>query len=511
MKKNELVLILDFGGQYCQLIARRVREVNVYCEIVPYNISVEEIKELKPIAIILSGGPASVYIDNAPKCDPAIFNLGIPVLGICYGAQLMAVAMGGKVDRARVREYGKCELTVDNNIPLFKGVERETTCWMSHTDAITMPPKDFKVIASTENCPVAAMADVDKKLYALQFHPEVEHTVAGKDMIKNFLFKICNASADWTMDYFIEKTVLEIREKVDGKKAICALSGGVDSSVAALLAHRAIGDQLVCIFIDNGLLRKGEADKVESIFRKKFNIPLIRINAENRFLSRLKGVKDPEQKRKIIGEEFIRIFEEEAKKLGDVEFLVQGTVYPDVIESGTDVASTIKTHHNVGGLPEKMGFKLIEPLRYLFKDEVRQVGRELEIPEEILNRHPFPGPGLAIRVLGEVTKEKLDILRDADDIVLREIKKAGLYNSLWQAFAVLPDIKSVGVMGDERTYAYAIAIRAVVSSDGMTADWAKLPYEVLENISRSIINEVINVNRVVYDITTKPPATIEWE
>ncbi|SHF25695.1 GMP synthase (glutamine-hydrolysing) [Caldanaerobius fijiensis DSM 17918] len=508
---RETILILDFGGQYTQLIARRIREVNVYCEIVPYDISPEKIREYKPMGIVLSGGPASVYVKDAPKCDPEIFKLGIPVLGICYGAQLMALLLGGAVERAEVAEYGKTELVVNNNVPLFKGIERETVCWMSHVDLIEQLPENFKVIASTAHTPVAAMADVKRKLYAVQFHPEVEHTPLGKDMIKNFLFEICDMSADWTMDSFVEQTVKSIKKTVGDKKAICALSGGVDSSVAAVLVHRAIGDQLTCIFVDNGLLRLNEADTVERVFRDKFDINLIRVDARERFLSKLKGVVDPEQKRKIIGNEFIRVFEEEANKLEGVEYLVQGTLYPDVIESGSKVASTIKSHHNVGGLPEDMKFKLLEPLKNLFKDEVRLVGKELGIPEEILYRHPFPGPGLAVRVLGEVTEEKLDLLRQVDHIFIRELKEAGYYNKVWQAFAVLPDIKSVGVMGDERTYAYTVALRAVTSSDGMTADWARLPLELLDSISRSIINEVKGVNRVVYDITSKPPATIEWE
>ncbi|WP_026486235.1 glutamine-hydrolyzing GMP synthase [Caldanaerobius polysaccharolyticus] len=508
---REIVLILDFGGQYTQLIARRIREANVYCEIVPYDISVDKVKEYKPLGIVLSGGPASVYVEDAPKCDPEIFKLGIPVLGICYGAQLMALSLGGEVQRAEVAEYGKTDLLVNNNTPLFKGIERETVCWMSHVDLIDQLPEDFKVIASTPNTPVAAMADVKRKLYAVQFHPEVEHTPLGKEMIRNFLFEICDMSADWTMDSFVEQTVKSIRKTVGDKKAICAISGGVDSTVAAVLVHRAIGDQLVCIFVDNGLLRLNEGDAVERVFRDKFDINLIRIDARKRFLSKLKGVVDPEQKRKIIGHEFIRVFEEEASKLKGAEYLVQGTLYPDVIESGNKVASTIKSHHNVGGLPQDMKFKLLEPLKSLFKDEVRLVGKELGIPEEILYRHPFPGPGLAVRVLGEVTEEKLDLLRQVDYVFIRELKESGYYNKVWQAFAVLPDIKTVGVMGDERTYAYTVVLRAVTSSDGMTADWARLPWELLDSISRRIVNEVKGVNRVVYDITSKPPATIEWE
>lgn len=508
---RENILILDFGGQYTQLIARRIREANVYCEIVPYDIKVEKVKALKPMGIVLSGGPASVYVDNAPMCDKEIFSLNIPVLGICYGAQLMALLMGGNVERAEVAEYGKTDLLVNNNTPLFKGIERDTVCWMSHIDLIDNMPEDFRVIASTQNTPVAAMANVKKKLYAVQFHPEVEHTLLGKDMIRNFLFEVCDMSANWTMDSFVEQTVKSIRKTVGSKNVICALSGGVDSSVAAVLVHRAIGEQLTCIFVDNGLLRLNEADKVEKLFKEKFNINLIRIDAKERFLSKLKGVSEPEAKRKIIGNEFIRIFEEEAKKIQNVEYLVQGTLYPDVIESGNRVASTIKSHHNVGGLPKDMNIKILEPLRSLFKDEVRLVGKELDITEDVLKRHPFPGPGLAVRVLGEITEEKLDLLREVDSIFLRELRSSGYYDKVWQAFAVLPDIKSVGVMGDERTYCYTVALRAVTSTDGMTADWARLPLNLLDDISRCIVNEVKGVNRVVYDITSKPPATIEWE
>lgn len=509
--KREVILILDFGGQYTQLIARRIREANVFCEIVPYNIKPEEIKLKNPKGIVLSGGPASVYVENAPKCDKDIFNLQYPVLGICYGAQLMTEALGGRVVAAPVREYGKTEVVLNNNIPLFKGIEKDTTCWMSHTDQIELPPQDFKVVASTANCPIAAIANVERKLYSVQFHPEVVHTPKGVEIIRNFLFEVCDCSADWTMDSLIEQTVKEIRSKVGSHKVVCALSGGVDSSVAAVLVDRAIHDQLVCIFVDNGLLRKNEGDIVVETFKRNYDMNIIRVDAKDRFLQRLKGVTDPEEKRKIIGNVFIEVFKEEAAKLGDVKFLVQGTLYPDVIESGSPVAATIKSHHNVGGLPENVGFELIEPLRMLFKDEVRQVGRELGMSDEILFRQPFPGPGLAVRILGEITEEKLNILREADNIVLREMKKHGWYNKVWQSFAVLPDIKSVGVMGDERTYAHAIILRIVESNDGMTADWAKLPYDLLEDISNSITNEVFGVNRVLYDITSKPPATIEWE
>lgn len=509
--KREVILILDFGGQYTQLIARRIREANVFCEIVPYNIKPEEVKSKNPKGIVLSGGPASVYVENAPKCDNSIFNLGYPILGICYGAQLMTEALGGRVVAAPVREYGKTEVVLNNNIPLFKGIEKDTTCWMSHTDQIELPPHDFKVVASTANCPIAAIANVEKKLYSVQFHPEVIHTPKGVEIIRNFLFEVCDCSADWTMDSLIEQSVKEIRSKVGSHKVVCALSGGVDSSVAAVLVDRAIHDQLVCIFVDNGLLRKNEGDIVVETFKRNYDMNIIRVDAKDRFLQRLKGVTDPEEKRKIIGNVFIEVFKEEALKLGDVKFLVQGTLYPDVIESGSPVASTIKSHHNVGGLPENVGFELIEPLRMLFKDEVRQVGRELGMSDEILFRQPFPGPGLAVRILGEITEEKLEILREADNIVLREMKKHGWYNKVWQSFAVLPDIKSVGVMGDERTYAHAIILRVVESRDGMTADWVKLPYDLLEDISNSITNEVYGVNRVLYDITSKPPATIEWE
>ncbi|MGB9779856.1 glutamine-hydrolyzing GMP synthase [Caldanaerobacter sp.] len=509
--KRETILILDFGGQYTQLIARRIREANVYCEIVPYDIPPEEVKKIDPKGIVLSGGPSSVYVKNAPKCDKEIFELGYPVLGICYGAQLMTELLGGRVAPAPVREYGKTEVVINNTIPLFKGIERDTIVWMSHTDQIELPPPGFKVVASTDNCPIAAIANVEKKLYGVQFHPEVSHTHRGTEIIRNFLFEVCDCSADWTMESLIEQTVKEVRARVGNHKAVCALSGGVDSAVAAVLVDRAIHDQLVCIFVDTGLLRANEGDMVIETFRKNYDMNIIRVDAKDKFLSRLKGVTDPEEKRKIIGNVFIEVFKEEALKIGDVKFLVQGTLYPDVIESGHGISSTIKSHHNVGGLPENIGFELIEPLRMLFKDEVRQVGKELGIPDEILYRQPFPGPGLAVRIVGEVTEEKLEILRLADSIVQREMKRFGWYNKVWQSFAILPGIKSVGVMGDERTYGYAIILRVVDSVDGMTADWTKLPYEVLESISTSITNEVPGVNRVLYDITSKPPATIEWE
>lgn len=511
METKELILIVDFGGQYNQLIARRVREVDVYCEIVPYKRALERIKEKNPIGIIFTGGPASVYSQNAPTIEAEVFELGIPILGICYGGQLMAKLFDGKVNRAPSREYGKIELNLADNRDIFKNIKSGSVCWMSHTDFIESPPEGFDVTASTDNCPVAAMENRQKKLYAVQFHPEVEHTPFGKQFIRNFLYEICQCSGNWTMHNFTEKTIGEIKEKVGNKRVLCGLSGGVDSSVAAVLVHRAIGDNLTCIFVDHGLLRKDEGDEVESVFGEKFNMNLIRVNAKERFLGKLKGVTDPEKKRKIIGEEFIRVFEEEAKKLGEIDYLLQGTIYPDVIESGTEEAAVIKSHHNVGGLPEDMEFDLIEPLRQLFKDEVRRVGEELKMPQEVVWRQPFPGPGLAIRVLGEITEEKLEIVRESDAILREEIKNAGLEGEVWQYFTALPNMKSVGVMGDERTYSHAVGIRAVTSTDGMTSDWARIPYDVLERISNRIVNEVDNVNRIVYDITSKPPSTIEWE
>ncbi|HEY8347079.1 MAG TPA: glutamine-hydrolyzing GMP synthase [Symbiobacteriaceae bacterium] len=509
---TDLIVVLDFGAQYGQLIARRVREQQVYCEVWPHTTPAERFRAEGVKGIIFSGGPASVYGEGAPKCDPEIFRLGIPILGICYGMQLLSKELGGDVRPAAKREYGKAILQVkEPNHPLLAGLDPETQVWMSHGDVVVAPPPGFRIIGSTANTATAAIGDDERKLYGVQFHPEVVHTLQGKELIANYLFRICGCKGDWTTASFIEEQVRQIRERAAGRKALCALSGGVDSSVAAVLVHRAIGDDLTCIFVDHGLLRKGEAQQVVQTFRDTFHMRLIHVDASQRFLSKLAGVRDPEQKRKIIGNEFIRVFEDEARKLGKIDFLVQGTVYPDVIESGTATAATIKSHHNVGGLPEDLQFELIEPLRELFKDEVRAVGRALGLPEEIVGRHPFPGPGLAIRVLGEVTPEKLAILREADAIYLEEIRKAGLYDKIWQAFAVLPDVRSVGVMGDERTYAYPVVLRAVTSEDGMTADFYRFPWDVLERISNRILNEVPQVNRVVYDMTSKPPGTIEWE
>jgi GMP synthase (glutamine-hydrolysing) len=512
MHENK-ILVLDFGSQYTQLIARRVRENKVYSEIYPYNAPIGKIVDFHPQGIILSGGPSSIYDRGAPIPDLRIFELNIPVLGICYGMQLMAHCLGGKVAKARKREYGQAELSLDHRADIFDGIPKKTVVWMSHGDRIERKPGFFQPIAHTDNSPIAAMADGRRKFYALQFHPEVVHTPLGKKIIRNFILKICGCKPAWTMKSFIEATTEEIRQKVANKKVVCGISGGVDSTVTAVLVHKAIGRQLTCIFVDNGLLRAGEARKVEETLRRHFHMNIDCIDASERFLRKLKSVTDPEKKRKIIGNEFIRIFEEEAKKIKGVEFLAQGTLYPDVIESVSfkGPSATIKSHHNVGGLLKRMKLKLIEPLRELFKDEVRLLGKDLLIPEEIINRHPFPGPGLAIRIIGEITRERCDILRKADRVILEEIKNAGLYTKLWQAFGVLLPVKSVGVMGDERTYENVIAVRAVNSLDGMTADWARIPFEVMGRISNRIINEVRGVNRVVYDISSKPPSTIEWE
>ncbi|CAM3060778.1 glutamine-hydrolyzing GMP synthase [Paenibacillus sediminis] len=510
-KPNELIVVLDFGGQYNQLIARRIRDLGVFSELIPFNTPVERIRELNPKGIVFSGGPSSVYEEGAPHIDPAIYDLGLPIFGICYGMQLMAHQLNGKVERASKREYGKADVDFAAHSVLTKGLDRKQTVWMSHGDHVVQLPDGFEVDASTESAPIAAMSNKARGFYAVQFHPEVRHSVYGNDMIRNFLFEVCGCEGNWTMETFIEDAVADIRAKVGDSKVLCALSGGVDSSVVAMLIHKAIGDQLTCMFIDHGLLRKGEAESVMDTFVGKFDMKVVKIDARERFLSKLAGVSDPEQKRKIIGNEFIYVFEEEAAKFDDFEFLAQGTLYTDIVESGTSTAQTIKSHHNVGGLPENMKFKLIEPLNTLFKDEVRKVGEECGLPKEIVWRQPFPGPGLAIRVLGEVTEEKLKIVRDSDFILREEIAKAGLDREIWQYFTALPNMKSVGVMGDARTYSYTVGIRAVTSIDGMTADWARIPWDVLEKISVRIVNEVENVNRVVYDITSKPPATIEWE
>ena len=512
--QKEWIAILDFGSQYTQLIARRVRECKVYCEILPFTTNLQELFDRKPKGIILSGGPASVTSRKSPICNKGIFELGIPVLGICYGMQLMGKLLGGNVGHSRSREYGHSVLKVKKKNELFHNLDKTITVWMSHSDRVTGLPAGFEVIGQTFNSPIAAMCNKKKKLYGVQFHPEVIHTPKGKEILKNFLYKAAKCSGDWTMKFFIKQTVKEIRNKVKNEKVICALSGGVDSSVLAMLLHKAIGRELICLFVNNGLLRKGESENVIRRFKNYYKINLKYINAEKSFLRKLKDVTDPEQKRRIIGKEFIHVFEEEAKKIGPIKFLAQGTLYPDVIESRSPrgcPSVTIKTHHNVGGLPKKIKMELVEPFRELFKDEVRIIGKELGLPDEIVWRQPFPGPGLGVRIIGEITFDRLSILKEADAIVTEEIKKANVYREIWQSFAVLIPVKTVGVMGDERTYENVIAVRAVVSHDGMTADWAKLPSELLGKISNRVINEVKGVNRVVYDISSKPPSTIEWE
>jgi GMP synthase (glutamine-hydrolysing) len=507
------VVVLDYGGQYSQLIARRVRECGVFSELLPHHVGAEEVARRKPKGLILSGGPASVYADGAPRLDPHLLELGIPVLGICYGMQLLAVKLGGRVEGAEVGEFGRSKLTVHENGRLLAGLPAEQSCWMSHRDTVFAPPPGFTALASSSESPVAAFESQEQGVYGIQFHPEVVHTPYGQDVLNRFLGDVCGCDMAWSAASIVEDQIARIRDQVGDAKVICGLSGGVDSSVAALLVHRAIGDQLTCVFVDHGLMRKNEGEQVISAFRDTFKVPLVAVDAETRFLDKLQGVTEPERKRKIIGAEFIRVFEEEAARIGDARFLVQGTLYSDVIESGGGTgAATIKSHHNVGGLPDDLQFELVEPLRALFKDEVRAVGAELGLPERLVWRQPFPGPGLAIRVVGgEATKERLDVLRDADFILQDEIRKAGLYRELWQSFCVLPDVRTVGVQGDERTYGYVVVIRAVTSDDAMTADWARLPYDLLEQIAARMIGELREVNRVVLDITSKPPGTIEWE
>ncbi|OGB90841.1 glutamine-hydrolyzing GMP synthase [candidate division WOR-1 bacterium RIFCSPHIGHO2_01_FULL_53_15] len=516
MKKHDFIAVLDFGAQYAMLIARRVRECNVYCEILPHNISVAELKKRKIKGIIISGGPSSVYEKDAPKADPHLFKSGIPILGICYGTQLIARELGGSVKPGKKKEYGRTELFIDDKSNIFAGFVDHIICWMSHGDSVAKLPKGFKVLAHTANTPIAALGDVERKIYGVQFHPEVVHTERGNEILKNFVYVVCGAKPTWTTENFVEEQLKEIKATVGKEKILLALSGGVDSSTVAALISKAVGKQLTCMFIDQGFMRKNEAKKINEIFTKRFKLNFIHIDSSARFFAKLKGITDPEEKRHRIGNEFIRVFEEEAKKLGKIHFLAQGTLYPDVIESAVPgltatTAVRIKTHHNVGGLPKDIKFKLVEPLRKLFKDEVRALGRELGVPEDIITRQPFPGPGLAIRIIGEVTPERVKILQNVDDIVVSEVKKAGLYKELWQSFAVLLPIRTVGVMGDKRTYLNTVAIRAVSSRDAMTADWAKLPYELLDIFSNRIINEVPEINRVVYDISSKPPATIEWE
>jgi GMP synthase (glutamine-hydrolysing) len=509
------VLVLDFGGQYSQLIARRIRECGVFSELLPHSTSIEQLRSRQPCGLVLSGGPASVYERDAPALRRELLDLRVPVLGICYGMQAMALELGGRVEGAEVGEFGRTELTVSEPGRLLGGLPGAQSCWMSHRDTVFEPPPGFSALASSPSSPVAAFESVERSLYGIQFHPEVVHTPYGTDILKNFLYEVCGCDGSWSPASVIDEQIAEVRERVGEGRVICGLSGGVDSSTAALIVHRAIGERLTCVFVDHGFMRKNESDQVVAAFRDHFHVPLVHVDASDRFLSRLAGVIEPEQKRRIIGEEFIRVFEEEAAKLDDVRFLVQGTLYSDVIESGGEDgngAARIKSHHNVGGLPDEFDFELIEPLRQLFKDEVRTVASELGLPERLVWRQPFPGPGLAIRVIGgEVTRERLDILREADAILQDEIREAGLYRELWQSFCVLPAVRSVGVQGDERTYAYPIIVRAVTSDDAMTADWARLPYELLETVSGRIINEIPHVNRVALDISSKPPSTIEWE
>lgn len=514
-RPDEIVIVLDFGAQYSQLIARRIRECKVYCELLPYDTPAETLARLNPRGIVFSGGPASVYEEDAPQCDPGIFDMGVPLLGICYGMQYMAHKLGGTVICGEKHEYGRAELHVVDGGDLFADLNPQLICWMSHGDVVTAPPAGFVVTATTENTPVAAMSDRQRAWFGVQFHPEVVHTPWGVEILRNFLYRYCGCEGKWTMANFVRQSIEDIRTRVGKERVVCGLSGGIDSAVTGALVHRAIGDQLTCIFVDHGFLRKDEGAQVERAFRDHFKANLVHVRAEDRFLDKLVGVTEPEEKRKIIGNEFVAVFSDEASRIGNVTFLAQGTLYPDIVESGTTgsggKSAVIKSHHNVGGLPEHMNLQLLEPLRNLFKDEVRRLAEELELPDSITWRMPFPGPGLAIRIIGEITSERLEILREADHVIVDEIKKAGLYRRLWQAFAVLPVIRSVGVMGDHRTYAYPIILRAVTSEDAMTADWARLPWEVLEKISNRLINEVTGVNRLVYDVTSKPPGTIEWE
>ena len=518
--KSQIIVILDFGSQYSELIARRIRETQVYSEVLSYRTTAEQLRQINPKGIILSGGPSSVYDTGAPQCDPDIWQLGVPVLGVCYGMQLMVKQLGGTVERSKRAEYGKASLFIDDPTDLLTNVEEGSTMWMSHGDSCTELPDGFETLAHTENTPCAAIANHERHLFGVQFHPEVVHSIGGIALIRNFVYHICECEPTWTTEAFVDQSIREIRAKVGDKRVLLALSGGVDSSTLAFLLHRAIGDQLTCMFIDQGFMRKGEPERLVELFDQQFHISVQYVEARDRFLAQLEGITDPEEKRRRIGHEFIQVFEEESNRLGPFDYLAQGTLYPDVIESadtnvdpksGERVAVKIKSHHNVGGLPKNLRFKLVEPLRKLFKDEVRKLGRSIGLPEEIVRRHPFPGPGLAIRIIGEVTAERLNILRDADFIVRDEISKQGIYHDFWQAFAVLLPVRSVGVMGDQRTYAHPIVLRLITSEDGMTADWARVPYEVLEIISNRIVNEVKGVNRVVYDITSKPPGTIEWE